>query len=112
MTMIRTPASPEAATRFLTFVNASPTPYHAVHNASLRLEKAGFRKVCTIQSAILLYLHLEDCTPQIREKDDWETDLKEGGKYYFTRSVELLVFGVTTYPAKILNMLIEIRARC
>jgi aspartyl aminopeptidase len=39
------PAVPEAATRFLQFVNASPTPFHAVHNAALRLEKAGFRKV-------------------------------------------------------------------
>ena len=39
------PAAPEAATRFLQFVNASPTPFHAVHNAALRLEKAGFRKV-------------------------------------------------------------------
>jgi len=40
------PAAPEAATRFLQFVNASPTPFHAVHNAALRLERAGFRKVC------------------------------------------------------------------
>ena len=39
------PAVPEAATRFLKFVNASPTPFHAVHNAALRLEKAGFQKV-------------------------------------------------------------------
>ena len=39
------PAAPEAATRFLQFVNASPTPFHAVHNAAVRLEKSGFRKV-------------------------------------------------------------------
>ena len=39
------PLAPEAATRFLQFVNASPTPFHAVHNAALRLEKAGFTKV-------------------------------------------------------------------
>ena len=38
-------SSPEAATRFLSFVNASPTPFHAVHNAAVRLEKAGFSKV-------------------------------------------------------------------
>jgi len=38
-------AGPEAATRFIKFVNASPTPFHAVHNATLRLEKAGFLKV-------------------------------------------------------------------
>ena len=40
------PTAPEAATRFIQFVNASPTPFHAVHNAALRLEKAGFAKVC------------------------------------------------------------------
>lgn len=39
------PISPEAATRFLSFVNASPTPFHAVHNAIVHLEKAGFEKV-------------------------------------------------------------------
>ena len=38
--------TPEAATRFLQFVNASPTPFHAVYNAALRLESAGFTKVC------------------------------------------------------------------
>lgn len=42
--MINTVA-PEAASRFIQFVNASPTPFHAVQNAILRLEKAGFRKV-------------------------------------------------------------------
>jgi aspartyl aminopeptidase len=46
MTMMLYPASPEAATRFLKFVNASPTPFQAVANAALRLEKAGFQKVC------------------------------------------------------------------
>ena len=39
------PSSPEAATRFLSFVNASPTPFHAVANAAARLEGAGFTKV-------------------------------------------------------------------
>lgn len=42
--------NPEAATRFLKFVNASPTPFHAVHNASVRLEKAGFHKVLLAKS--------------------------------------------------------------
>lgn len=60
---------PEAATRFLKFVNASPTPFHAVHNAALRLEKAGFKK--------------------IREKEEWEKKIQPGGKYYFTRSDSL-----------------------
>lgn len=39
------PAAPEVATRLLKFVNASPTPFHAVHNAVVRLETAGFQKV-------------------------------------------------------------------
>ncbi|KIL70156.1 hypothetical protein M378DRAFT_156218 [Amanita muscaria Koide BX008] len=65
------PSAPEAATRFLSFVNASPTPFHAVHNAAIHLEKAGFRK--------------------IREKDEWETVVQPGGKYYFTRNQAALV---------------------
>ncbi|KAI0307348.1 aspartyl aminopeptidase [Multifurca ochricompacta] len=67
------PSAPEAAAavRFLQFVNASPTPFHAVHNAALRLENAGFRK--------------------IREKDDWEATLQAGGKYYFTRNQSSLL---------------------
>lgn len=38
-------AGPPAAHAFLDFVNASPTPFHAVHVAARRLEKSGFRKV-------------------------------------------------------------------
>jgi len=72
------PSSPEAATRFLNFVNASPTPFHAVFNAASRLESAGFQK--------------------IREKDNWEKNLRPGGKYYFTRNqAALLAF---TIPLK------------
>ncbi|KAL4075948.1 peptidase M18 [Scleroderma citrinum] len=62
---------PEAAKRFLTFINASPTPFHAVHNAGIRLEAAGFRK--------------------IRESDNWEKNLQPRGKYYFTRNQTSLV---------------------
>ncbi|EMD40624.1 hypothetical protein CERSUDRAFT_111203 [Gelatoporia subvermispora B] len=69
---------PEAATKFLNFINASPTPFHAVQAAAVRLEKAGFRK--------------------IREKDDWEKDLTAGGKYYFTRNQSALL--AFTLPAK------------
>ena len=41
-------ASLKRAEDFTEFLNASPTPFHAVHSAKLRLEKAGFKqiKVC------------------------------------------------------------------
>ncbi|RDB22654.1 Aspartyl aminopeptidase [Hypsizygus marmoreus] len=76
--MMLYPNGPEAAVRFLKFVNASPTPFHAVDNAAARLEKAGFQK--------------------LREKDDWEKDVKAGGKYYFTRNQAALV--AFTIPAE------------
>ncbi|KAK7061633.1 aspartyl aminopeptidase [Favolaschia claudopus] len=69
---------PEAAQRFLTFVNASPTPWHAVHHAAQRLEKAGFTKLL--------------------EKDAWEDSLQPGGKYYFSRNQAALV--AFTLPQK------------
>lgn len=64
-------SSSEAARRFIAFVNASPTPFHAVQNASIRLEASGFKK--------------------IREADDWEKTLQPRGKYYFTRNQSSLV---------------------
>jgi aspartyl aminopeptidase len=72
---------PETANRFLAFVNASPTPFHAVANAAVILEDAGFRKV---SSRHLMGPHLPRLL-QIREKDEWEKSLSPGGKYYFTR---------------------------
>jgi len=37
--------APHAARAFIDFVNASPTPFHAVAVAAGRLEKSGFRRV-------------------------------------------------------------------
>ncbi|KAK7049600.1 hypothetical protein VNI00_005631 [Paramarasmius palmivorus] len=71
MTMMRFPAAPEAATRLLNFVNGSPTPFHAVHNASQLLDRAGFQK--------------------LREADAWDKELRSGGKYYFTRNQSCLI---------------------
>ncbi|KXN83720.1 Aspartyl aminopeptidase [Leucoagaricus sp. SymC.cos] len=68
--MMLYPAAPEAVTRLLKFVNASPTPFHAVHNAALRLETAGFQK--------------------LKETEDWDY-IVAGGKYYFTRNQAALV---------------------
>lgn len=54
--MMISSAAPEAATRLLQFVNASPTPLHAVATAALRLEKAGFRKVSMFRAPGLILL--------------------------------------------------------
>ncbi|KAK7470758.1 hypothetical protein VKT23_002177 [Stygiomarasmius scandens] len=59
-------AAPEAATRLLNFVHASPTPFHATFNAAQRLETAGFKK--------------------LKEMDAWDKEIRPGGKYYFTRN--------------------------
>jgi len=67
--MMLSQKGPPAAHAFLEFVNASPTPFHAVSVAAGRLEKSGFSK--------------------LREQDEW--NLKEGGKYYFTRNQSSLV---------------------
>jgi hypothetical protein len=78
---------PEAAARFVQFVNASPTPFHAVHNAAVRLERSGFKKVNILHdgSHDQFYAHM---SVQIREKDDW--NLKGGGKYFFIRSAYIV----------------------
>ncbi|KAI0023182.1 peptidase [Xylariomycetidae sp. FL0641] len=64
-------APPDSARDFLDFVNASPTPYHAVHSSITRLEKAGFT--------------------QIKERDSWSSTLQPGGKYYMTRNGSTIV---------------------
>ncbi|KAF5370001.1 hypothetical protein D9758_001148 [Tetrapyrgos nigripes] len=43
--MMLNQAAPECASRLLSFVNASPTPFHATFNAAQRLESVGFKKV-------------------------------------------------------------------
>ncbi|KAI8148536.1 peptidase M18 [Fennellomyces sp. T-0311] len=64
-----TSAPPQEALDFIQFVNASPSPFHAVHEASTRLEHAGFEK--------------------ISERTAWS--LKRKGKYYFTRNGSSIV---------------------
>ena len=85
-------APPQSALDFLDFVNASPTrksprspcrhgilatllthrtAYHAVANASSLLDKAGFTN--------------------IKERDNWSSSLKPGGKYYLTRNGSTIV---------------------
>ncbi|KAK4696693.1 aspartyl aminopeptidase, partial [Lecanoromycetidae sp. Uapishka_2] len=67
--------SAQAGHELLSFINASPTPFHAVHNVKQRLEKAGFK-------------HLD-------EKDPWAKKCVPGGKYYLTRNTStILAFAI------------------
>ncbi|PSR94575.1 aspartyl aminopeptidase [Coniella lustricola] len=66
-----TMAPPKSAFEFLDFLNASPTPYHAVAEAVARLEAAGFKA--------------------IKERDNWGSNLLPGGKYYLTRNASSIV---------------------
>ncbi|RPB04885.1 peptidase M18, aminopeptidase I [Choiromyces venosus 120613-1] len=68
-------SSKRYAIDFLSFVNASPTPFHAVESAKQRLLKAGFS--------------------EIRERDSWAETVKTGGRYFLTRNgSSLIAFGV------------------
>ena len=58
------------ASSFLKYLNASPSPFHAVHEASLKLLAAGFTKLS-------------------EKTQDW--DLVPGKTYFVTRN-ERLVF--------------------
>ena len=61
-----------AAADFLSFVNASPSPFHAVQAAKQRLLGAGFL--------------------EIKEKLPWSSDkLLPLGKYFFTRNQSSVV---------------------
>ncbi|KAI9176212.1 hypothetical protein H9P43_006577 [Blastocladiella emersonii ATCC 22665] len=62
---------PAAARGFLEFVNASPSPFHAVAEARKRLEAAGFKA--------------------LKERECWDGSLVPGGKYYFTRNASSVV---------------------
>ncbi|SLM34417.1 aspartyl aminopeptidase [Lasallia pustulata] len=67
--------SSKAANDFLSFVNASPTPFHAVRSAKQRLVRAGFK--------------------EIKERDAWASVCQPGGKYYLTRNAStILAFAI------------------
>ncbi|KAJ3129732.1 hypothetical protein HK100_008456 [Physocladia obscura] len=70
MTTTTTTYSATAARDFLTFVRASPSPFHAVAESRRRLEAAGF--------------------VAISEKSSW-SNLKRNGRYYFTRNQSSLI---------------------
>lgn len=56
-------------TDLISFLNASPTAFHAVEEAKKRLRNAGFE--------------------QVSEREDW--NLKAGNKYFFTRNYSTIV---------------------
>ncbi|KAG9017338.1 hypothetical protein FRB95_013842 [Tulasnella sp. JGI-2019a] len=60
-----------AANALISFINASPTAWHAVHNAAALLESAGFRRV--------------------EEGSNWEKDLAGGSKVFYTRNQSTLL---------------------
>ena len=59
------------ANDFLSFVNASPTPFHAVKSAKERLLRAGYK--------------------EIKERDSWSSVCSPGGKYFLTRNASTIV---------------------
>ncbi|KAI5290072.1 hypothetical protein KEM54_002511 [Ascosphaera aggregata] len=56
---------------FLSFVNVSPTPFHATQSARIMFENAGFQ--------------------EIKERDSWASICKPGGKYFLTRNGSSIV---------------------
>lgn len=57
---------------FIEFVNNSPSPFHAVHEASEILKAHGFQ--------------------EIKERDSWNNGIiKREGKYYFTRNGSAII---------------------
>ena len=63
--------SSKAAQDFITFVNDSPSPYHAVQGVRERLEAAEFE--------------------HILEREDWSSKCRPGGKYYLTRNASTIL---------------------
>ena len=59
------------AREFLTFINQSPSHFHATAAACQLLERAGFTR--------------------LRERDDWTEKLKPSGSYFYTRNQSSLV---------------------
>ena len=62
--------SSQPSHEFISFLNESPSPYHAVQSIRERLERAGFE--------------------QLLERDDWAGKCKPGGKYYITRNASTI----------------------
>lgn len=59
------------AKEFLSFDDASPSPYHATATIASMLDKAGFER--------------------LKESEKWNCTLKAGGRYYFTREASSII---------------------
>ena len=59
------------ATKFMSFLDASPEPFHVVDTVSKRLQSNGF-------------VPLDEALP-------WKSSVKAGGKYYYTRNKSSIV---------------------
>lgn len=67
--------SARAGHDLLSFINASPTPFHAVLSIKQHLEQAGFER--------------------LEEKESWSDRCKPGGKYFLTRNAStILAFAI------------------
>eukprot|EP00842_Homolaphlyctis_polyrhiza_P000352 jgi/Hompol1/1317/HPOL_005578-RA len=62
---------PSVASEFLKFVDAAPSPFHAVDGAIRRLLAAGYS--------------------ELREGAAWDTQLVPGGRYFFTRNRSAII---------------------
>ncbi|PVV04512.1 hypothetical protein BB560_000988 [Smittium megazygosporum] len=71
MNYSQTSDSRAAAERFLSFVNSSPSPYHAADSAKRLLQKNGF--------------------VELKEKSSWDSIIQPNGLYYFTRNGSSLI---------------------
>ncbi|KAJ1569569.1 hypothetical protein HK096_002653, partial [Nowakowskiella sp. JEL0078] len=61
----------QSATDFISFVNSSPSPFHAVDESRKRLIAGGFQ--------------------ELKEKDSWDPVVRKLGKYFFTRNQSSIV---------------------
>lgn len=64
-------STPQTVGAFLSFINKSPSPFHAVHETAQALTAAGFQ--------------------QLREEDPWAGAVQPGGKYFVTRNQSAIV---------------------
>jgi aspartyl aminopeptidase len=63
--------TPQTVAAFLSFINKSPSPFHAVHETIQTLSAAGFKP--------------------LREEESWKDAIHPGGKYYVTRNQSAII---------------------